>query len=126
MGKPVKIYDLAVNLIRLSGYKPDDDIKIEIVGLRPGEKLYEELLMDVEGLKKTAHSKIFVGQPTFSDIETLEKYLAVFKEAADNNDEVAVRNAMCEAVPTYMPKNKEAAYMKKSYNLSELNTCTTV
>ena len=57
MGKPVKIYDLAVNLIRLSGYEPGKDIKIEITGLREGEKLYEELLMAEEGLKQTMNQK---------------------------------------------------------------------
>ena len=63
MGKPVKIYELAENLIRMKGYKPNEDILIEISGLRPGEKLYEELLMDEEGLTKTANEKIFVGHP---------------------------------------------------------------
>lgn len=63
MGKPVKIYDLAVDMIKLSGLKLGEDIEIEIVGLRPGEKLYEELLMDEEGLKTTSHEKIRVGQP---------------------------------------------------------------
>ena len=62
MGKPVKIYDLAVNLIKLSGFEPEKDIKIKITGLRPGEKLYEELLMDEEGLKKTSNHKIYIGQ----------------------------------------------------------------
>ena len=63
MGEPVKIYDLAENLIKLSGFEPNKDIKIEVTGLRPGEKLYEELLMDEEGLKNTAHEKIFIGKP---------------------------------------------------------------
>ena len=68
MGKPVKIYDLAVDMIKLSGLKLGEDIEIEIIGLRPGEKLYEELLMDEEGLKATAHEKIRVGQPLEIDI----------------------------------------------------------
>lgn len=67
MGKPVKIYELAENLIRMKGYKPNEDILIEISGLRPGEKLYEELLMDEEGLTKTANEKIFVGHPIKMD-----------------------------------------------------------
>lgn len=62
MGEPVKILDLAEQLIRLSGYKPYEEIDIQIIGLRPGEKLYEELLMDTEGLKKTENKKIFVLQ----------------------------------------------------------------
>lgn len=61
MGKPVKIYDLAVDLIKLSGLEPNRDIKIKITGLRPGEKLYEELLMSEEGLKSTGHNKIYIG-----------------------------------------------------------------
>src|SRR5699024_6110631 len=61
MGEPVKIVDLARNLIRLSGFKPDEDIKIEFTGLRPGEKLYEELLMAEEGLRKTENQRIFIG-----------------------------------------------------------------
>jgi FlaA1/EpsC-like NDP-sugar epimerase len=72
MGKPVKIYDLACDLIRLSGLEPESDIKIEITGLRPGEKLHEELLTNEEGIKKTNHEKIFIGKPTFSDIEKLK------------------------------------------------------
>lgn len=67
MGKPVKIYELAENLIRMKGYKPNQDIMIEIVGLRPGEKLYEEILMDEEGLTKTANEMIFVGHPIAMD-----------------------------------------------------------
>lgn len=67
MGKPVKIYELAENLIRMKGYKPNQDIMIEVVGLRPGEKLYEEILMDEEGLTKTANEMIFVGHPIAMD-----------------------------------------------------------
>ncbi len=63
MGEPVKIMDLAENLIRLSGYIPEEDIEVKITGLRPGEKLYEELLLDEEGIEKTAHDKIYVGHP---------------------------------------------------------------
>ena len=63
MGEPVKIYDLAENLIRLSGLVPGEDIKIEVTGLRPGEKLYEEILMNEEGLEKTSHKKIYVAEP---------------------------------------------------------------
>lgn len=72
MGKPVKIYDLACDLIRLSGLEPHKDISVMITGLRPGEKLYEELLMDEEGLMKTAHEKIFVGKSTDEDLEEIK------------------------------------------------------
>lgn len=116
MGKPVKIYDLAVNLIKLSGLRPDEDIKIKITGLRPGEKLYEELLMEEEGLKKTAHSKIFIGQPTFSDYQTLEKDLKLLRDAIDNNNDEIIRKIIADVVTTYKPQDEEYAYMKKSYN----------
>lgn len=88
MGKPVKIYELAENLIRMKGYKPNQDILIEISGLRPGEKLYEELLMDEEGLTKTANEKIFVGHPIAMDeehfFEQLNQLIDYSKENSDN------------------------------------------
>ncbi len=120
MGKPVRIYDLAVNLIRLSGFKPDVDIKIEIVGLRPGEKLYEELLMDEEGLNKTAHSKIFIARPTCKDLKFIEKHISILKGIADKNDSKSVRDAVSQVVTTYTPSKKDKALEKKSYNLDEV------
>lgn len=80
MGQPVKILDLANDLIRLSGLRPGVDINIEFVGLRPGEKLYEELLMAEEGLAKTHYAKIFVGQPQNIDNEKLTSTLVQLKE----------------------------------------------
>jgi FlaA1/EpsC-like NDP-sugar epimerase len=103
MGKPVKIVDLAKNLIRLSGFEPDKDIKIKFTGLRPGEKLYEELLMDEEGLKSTAHSKIFIGKPGEYDFEELKKELYTFHDALESDDEV-VFDTMESIVPTYKRK----------------------
>ena len=82
MGEPVKIDDLARNLIKLSGYVPDEDIKIVYSGLRPGEKLYEELLMAEEGLRKTAHEKIFIGKPLEFDQEKFLKQLEQLKKEA--------------------------------------------
>lgn len=104
MGKPVKILDLAKNLIRLSGFEPDKDIKIKFTGLRPGEKLYEELLMDEEGLKSTAHSKIFIGKPGEYDFEELKRELYTFHNALESDDE-AVFDMMENIVPTYKRKN---------------------
>lgn len=89
MGKPVKIYEMAENLIRMKGYKPNEDIMIEVTGLRPGEKLYEELLMDEEGLTKTANEKIFVGHPIAMDemkfFEELEQLIDI---SMTNSDQI--------------------------------------
>ncbi len=103
MGEPVRIYDLAVKLIKLYGLQPDKDIQIEITGLRPGEKLYEELLTEEEGLKRTAHSKIFIGQPTFSDYDTLEKDLLLLNDVIAGGDDDELRRAVSEMVSTYKP-----------------------
>lgn len=103
MGDPVKIYDLAQNLIRLSGYEPNVDIKIEVTGLRPGEKLYEELLMSEEGLTKTKNSLIFIGQPNefkWSDLlDGLTRLKVVIEEDAVSNQ--AVKDTMKTIVTTY-------------------------
>ncbi len=85
MGNPVKIYDLAENLIHMKGYIPNKDIMIKIVGLRPGEKLYEELLMDEEGLSKTDNQLIFIGQPIKIDEEMFKEKLQKLIEAAMTN-----------------------------------------
>jgi len=102
MGEPVKIYDLAKNLIKLSGYKPDKDIKIEVVGLRPGEKLYEELLMDEEGLTETGHNKIFIGKPIDIKKEELDCILKNLYKAVKSNDIEKIKDAIEECVPTYI------------------------
>ncbi|MBQ7039823.1 MAG: polysaccharide biosynthesis protein, partial [Clostridia bacterium] len=107
MGKPVKIYDLAKKIIKLSGLKPDVDIKIEFTGLRPGEKLYEELLMNEEGLTKTRHSKIFVGKPIDISSEELNEKLEKLESALELDCE-AVKKVVAEVVPTYVYKKKEA------------------
>lgn len=102
MGKPVKIMDLARNLIRLSGFEPNEDIDIEITGLRPGEKLYEELLMNEEGLKATKHNKIFVAKPLHTDYELLKRELehlstTIYKTA----DHQEIKEYVKVLVPTY-------------------------
>ena len=100
MGKPVKIVDLATNLIKLSGYKPGEDIEIMFTGLRPGEKMYEELLMDEEGLKKTDNKLIFIGKPIDFEASVFEKQLE--KLIADAKKETAdIRSEIKEIVPTY-------------------------
>lgn len=101
MGEPVKIYDLAKNLIRLSGLKEGKDIQIKITGLRPGEKLYEELLMAEEGLTKTAHDKIYIGEPFFHSMEELQAHLKLLEDAVETEDNEAVKDAVAKVVPTY-------------------------
>ncbi len=113
MGQPVKIYDLAVNLIRLSGLKPYEDIDIKITGLRPGEKLYEELLMDEEGLQSTDNSKIFIGHPIFTNMDTLKKSLAKLEKAAVSDDEEYIKDIIADVVPTYVRDVKHTKKQKE-------------
>lgn len=103
MGEPVKIYDLAVSLIKLLGYEPNVDIPIEITGLRPGEKLYEEILMSEEGLTSTKHDKIFISKPMHMEMAELEEKLNVLKELEYNEkySNENIKNTMKEVVTTY-------------------------
>lgn len=103
MGEPVKILDLAKNLIRLSGYKVDDDIRIEFTGLRPGEKLYEELLMSEEGMKETGNKLIHIGKPIEFDERKFFVQLKQLKDAVENEAD-DIRSMIQEIVPTYVPK----------------------
>uniref|UniRef100_UPI0026124487 UDP-N-acetylglucosamine 4,6-dehydratase family protein n=1 Tax=Thomasclavelia cocleata TaxID=69824 RepID=UPI0026124487 len=103
MGKPVKIADMARNLIKLSGYEPDVDIKIEYTGLRPGEKLYEELLMKEEGLQETPNNLIHIGKPIEMNEEVFFERLKDLKEEAYNEVE-DIRPFVQELVPTYTYK----------------------
>ena len=105
MGEPVKILDLAKNLIRLSGYKVDEDIKIEFTGLRPGEKLYEELLMNEEGLKDTENKLIHIGKPIEFDESKFFVQLNALKKEVDKECS-DVRPLIQEIVPTYIPRKK--------------------
>ena len=102
MGEPVKILDLAKNLIRLSGFEPDVDIKIVFTGLRPGEKLYEELLMSEEGLLDTKHKKIFIGRPIDFDKNDLQKYLIELRNIVLEEDDELMEQAMKNLVPTFI------------------------
>ena len=101
MGQPVKILDLATNLIKLSGLEPGVDIKINYSGLRPGEKLYEELLMAEEGILETYHEKIFIGKPIDLDKESLNLKLNKLKEIIKNEETDLIEPLMKEIVPTY-------------------------
>ena len=102
MGTPMKIDTLARNLIKLSGFKPDEDIRIEYTGLRPGEKLYEEKLMAEEGLRKTDNRLIHIGNPIVFDYDVFLSKLEQLMNAAYANSD-RIRDLLMDAVPTYQP-----------------------
>lgn len=121
MGKPVKIYDLAVNMIQLSGLEPEVDIKIEEIGLRPGEKLYEELLMKTEQMDKTENNMIFIERDAPHTRQEVEEKLAILKRAIDEG--TSVRDAVSAVVPTYHAPdevNKNAEHSEEM----KLASCT--
>ena len=101
MGEPVRIMDLAKNMIRLAGLREGEDIDIEIIGLRPGEKLYEELLMAEEGMKETENSLIYIGHPIEFNEDKLYSMLAQMKAEAENQS-ADMRQMVKEIVPTYV------------------------
>ncbi|MCX8037944.1 MAG: polysaccharide biosynthesis protein [Candidatus Sumerlaeia bacterium] len=103
MGQPVKVLDLARNLITLSGLEPDVDIPIQIVGLRPGEKLHEELLTSDEGLQRTEVGKVFVTQPDPVDSAFLREQLETLRRAAAAGDSAAIVAALRRLIPDYHP-----------------------
>ena len=104
MGEPVKIMDLAKQLIRFYGYEPGVNMEIKIVGLRPGEKLYEELMMDEEQdkMRRTQHNKIFVASPRNIDLAVFYEQLQALAAAAEHNDEGVVRQ-LAKMIPTFTP-----------------------
>lgn len=105
MGDPVRIDDMARNLIRLSGYEPDVEIPIVYTGLRPGEKLYEELLMDEEGLQDTANEMIHIGHPIDMDDDWFEEKLKLLDKVS-RQDSARIKEIVAEIVPTYHYKKK--------------------
>jgi len=105
MGKPVKMVDLARDLITLSGLKPDEDIKIEFTGLRPGEKLYEELLMDEVALTSTEYDKIFVEKPMDIDVDFINESIKEFEQVDYKNNE-EIFKLVERKVPTYKRKKQ--------------------
>ncbi|MCC6557918.1 MAG: polysaccharide biosynthesis protein [Polyangiaceae bacterium] len=112
MGEPVKIVDLARDMIELSGLRPDVDIKIEFTGLRPGEKLFEELLLDGEAYDATPHPKIRVGRIQPAPRELLDRGLASLRAASGSCDDAAIRRALSELIPEAtltMPEERASA-----------------
>lgn len=107
MGNSIKIVDMARDLIRFSGFEPDVDIKIEYIGLRPGEKLYEELIIDGEGIVRTEHKKIMVLSGQTFDYIQLNNEINTIIEYAKNQDEEKIRTTLMEIVPEYVPANNE-------------------
>ena len=107
MGEPVKILDLAENLIKLSGYKVGEDIQIKFTGLRPGEKLYEEILMDEEGMKETPNSLIYIGRPIEIDEDV---FFSKLKELSDSSrvEGSDIRPIVKSLVPTYHYEDQES------------------
>ena len=112
MGAPVKIDDLARNLIKLSGLKPDVDIKISYTGLRPGEKLYEEKLMSEEGMKTTPNKLIHIGSPIPFDEDEFLDQLHVLMNVAYSDDEDDIRDVVSKIVPTYHPAGEHGSEYK--------------
>ena len=115
MGEPVRIYDLAVTLIKLSGLEPEVDIPIVFTGLRPGEKLYEELLMSEEGLKKTENKKIYIGELTdLDEKDILEKLAKLKKLIEDEKTPIEeVKEIVHKVVPTYVLKKENKSKNEK-------------
>ncbi|OQB14400.1 MAG: UDP-N-acetyl-alpha-D-glucosamine C6 dehydratase [Firmicutes bacterium ADurb.Bin193] len=122
MGKPIKIYDLAIKLIKLSGLEPFKDINIVITGLRSGEKLYEEMLMDQEDLSEISNSKIFVAKPMNINWSSFEKGLIKLFNVASTGDGVKIRRILSELVETYTYIIED----KSEYEISFENECINI
>lgn len=121
MGEPVKIVTLAENMIKMMGYKPNEDIQIKYTGLRPGEKLFEELLMKEEGLRKTDNNKIYIGKQVNIDTDLFQKQLEEMRAICETNDKKQVVEQLKVLVPTFhhdtaylkLMQRKEAQYKKE-------------
>ena len=121
MGKPVKILELAENMIRLSGFEPYKDIDIIETGLRPGEKLYEELLIKTEELDKTSNSMIFVERDKPLTMDIIDKKLEVLSAAVATDDDDAVRAALHEVVPTFKTPEEINAEASKAEEMNAVD-----
>jgi FlaA1/EpsC-like NDP-sugar epimerase len=101
MGSPVKILDMARDLIRLSGFEPDEDIEIRFIGLRPGEKLYEELITEGEGISSTSHKKISVLRKPPCDLNWLKTKIDELTLLAEGQDAAGIKRKLKEILPEY-------------------------
>ena len=122
MGKPVKIIDLAKKMIMLAGYTPDKDIAIKIVGLRPGEKLYEELLNDTSKTLPTHHDKIMIAQEAYEDFHELKSNLSELIKAANVYDAQDVVTKMKHIVPEFISMNSSFELLDKKVESSVLKS----
>ena len=123
MGEPVKIYDMAEKLIKLSGLEPNVDVKI--TGLRPGEKLYEEILMAEEGLEATKHDKIHIAEPMNINMKMIENKLQKLNdllETSDNEDKEKIKNVIKQIVPTFRDGKQLNAEKMKEYAMKNEKT----
>ena len=125
MGKPVKILDLAESMIRLSGYEPYKEINIVETGLRPGEKLYEELLIKTEELDKTDNEMIFVERDEPLSRDKIREKLDILRRAAESEDDEAVRRALKKTVPTYKSASTVNRRAEESEEMKESNQVRT-
>ena len=120
--EPVKIYDMAEKLIRLSGLEPNVDIEIKVTGLRPGEKLYEEILMDEEGLEATKHDKIHIAEPMNINMKMIEDKLDKLNnllETSNNEDKEKIKNTIKQIVPTFRDGEKLNKEKMKEYSMQQ-------
>ncbi len=108
MGTPIKIAEMARDLIRLSGFVPDEDIKIEYIGLRPGEKLYEELITEGEGVVPTSHEKIMTLKGTDCNLGVLNGFICELKMLSEEQDHSRIKAMLKNIVPEYMPEDKDS------------------
>ena len=113
MGQPVKIYDLAVEIIKMSGFEPDKDIQIVETGLRPGEKLYEELLVKSETLVKTDNEKIFIEKDEPISMQELTDKLNILSRSIYMGSNTIAKAALKEVVPTYVNGDGSSKVAKK-------------
>ena len=116
MGKPIKIYELAQNMIKLSGA---EGIEIREIGLRPGEKLYEELLVKTEKLTKTDNEMIFIEKDTALSREEIQQKLEVLRAAVESEDDDIARDALKSVVPTYHSPEEVNALAEQAEEMKE-------